>query len=652
MIKIVSCLMKKWLAVLLLFILIIPTFVQPVKGDGIPITKHDVYSTLRENRQFAYVTVLENSETIDLFLNVASLEPNENITVVVPLQTQPFGVAAERMTDKEFMSDHNFDKIDEIYKKQTEGLGKLGEEIGNNMRWLGAGEVGGPGGFLLYYIWTMPMLTTGAGGITHYEFEGVSVDIHSFNSSQSLKELYESLNLAVPENVDNIISKYQDYSIALVNTTTKPPIAEDEFNALQTQVPEVMDGFKNYVKKHSETLFYTYGSKKYEMMYYGGIVDFGDSELNSLYKNISNYTLRRYFYKLVLATYGLVEVEGFQLSISLPLYNGQAYFPLGTSPSWGKVSKIKIIFECPDDKEIAFSKDCKNAYYNSKHYSIWEFNDAAPDYDLEGKIQDKGFGTSWDEFMHKSSQWTYDNSGFLSILCILLMFILWWFAALLITARFLGWKISKLNVLKLMCISGGATFLCMFLSLFFAVPIIAYIVKRGPDYRITKSIILSKERRKTFLPLKTRIGTIFIIAALIILLLGILFIPLFPKIAYVRSYSEDGVTHVSTIPLGSFMVFASPYLLLIGYCLMWKGSYKFSKRYKSLLVTGLLLSIISAVLITPLIVIGMFILSPLTDLVCLYMLTLLISTLISLIIGLCLVLYLYSPKKKDSKNHL
>lgn len=646
MTKTVSCLMKQWLVVLLLFILIIPTFMQPVKGDGIPITKHDVYSTLRENRQFAYITVLENSETIDLFLNVASLEPNENITIVVPLQTQPLEVAVEKMTDEEFMSNHNFDKIDEMYRKQTEGLGKLGEEIGYNMRWLGAGEIGGPAGFLLYYFWTMPFGSVGgAGGITHYEFEGVSVDIHSFNSSGSLKEFYESLNLTVPDNVDDIISKYQDYSIALINTTTKPPIPEDEFNALQTQVPEAIDGFKNYVQNHSETVFYTYGSKGYEM-YYGGMANFKDSELNSLYWDISNYTLRGYFYKLVLATYGLVEVEGFQLSISLPLYKKQAYFPLGTSPSWGSVSKIKIIFECPNDKEIAFSKDCKDVYYNSKHYYIWEFNDAAPDYDLEGKVQDKGLETSWDEFMHKSSQWTYDNSGSLSILCILLMFILWWFVALLVITRFLGWEISKLNVLKLMCISGGAIFLCMFLSLFFAIPVIAYIVKRGPDYRITKSIIFSKERRKTFLPLKTRIGAIFIIAALIILLFGILFIPLFPKIAYVRSYSEDGVTHVSTIPLGVFMMLVSPYLLLIGYCLMWKDSRKFSKSHKSLVPIGLMLSIISAVLFTP-IIIGMFIPSSMsTDLICLYSIVLFISTLIGLIIGLCLVLHLCSPKKQ------
>lgn len=643
--------MKKWLVVLL-FVFIIPTFMQPVKGDGIPITKHDVYSTLRENRQLAYITVLENSEIIDLFLNVASLEPDENITIVVPLQTQPSEVAAEKMTDEEFMSNHNFDKIDEIYRKQTEGLGKLGEEIGYNMRWLGAGEVGGPAGFLLYYFWTMPFGSVGgAGGITHYEFEGVSVDIHSFNSSGSLKEFYESLNLTVPDNVDDVISKYQDYSIALINTTTKSPIPEDEFNALQTQVPEAIDGFKNYVQNHSETVFYTYGSKGYGM-FYGGITDFGDPELNSIYKAISNYTLRGYFYKLVLATYGLVEVEGFQLSMSLPLSNKQAYFPLGTSPSWGSVSKIKIIFECPDDKEIAFSKDCKDVFYNSKHYYIWEFNDAAPDYDLEGKVQDKGLETSWDECMHKSSQWTYDNSGSLSILCILLMFIFWWFVALLVITKFLGWEMSKSNVLKLMCISGGATFLCMFLSLFFAIPVIAYIVKRGPDYRITKSIIFSKERRKTFLPLKTRIGAIFIIAALIILLLGILFIPLFPKIAYVRSYSEDGVTQVSTIPLGMFMVFASPYLLLIGYCLIWKAFHKLSKSYRSQVSIGLILSITSAVLITPIIIDVFIPYHMLTDLICLYSIILFISTLISLIIGLCLVLYLCSPKKDDVKKSL
>ncbi|MEW6069579.1 MAG: hypothetical protein AB1485_03095, partial [Candidatus Thermoplasmatota archaeon] len=568
---------------------------QQVKGDGIPIAKLEVYSTLRENRQFAYITVLENSETIDLFLNVASLEPNENITIVVPIRTRPLSVAAEKMTDKKFMSAHNFDKIDEIYRKQTQGLGKLGEEIGKNMGFWGAWEVGGPAGLLFYHFWTTGYL--GAGGamtLARYEFEGVSVDIHSFNSSDSLREFYESLNLTVPDNIKDIISKYQDYCIALINTTTKPPIPQDELNTLQTRVPEAVARFKNYVKIHPKTVFYTYKGKGYEM-YYIGIVDFKDSELNAIYQNLSDYTLREYFYKLVLATYGLVEVEGFQLSITLPLYNGYAYFPLGTSPSWGSVSKIKIIFECPDNKEIVFGKNCKDVFYNSKHYYVWEFSDAAPDYDLEGKVQDKGLGTSWNEFAHKTSEWVYDNSRSLSVVCILLMFIFWWFIGLLVIGKFLGWRMSKLNVLKIACISVGATILSLFVSLFFAVPIIAYIMKRGPDYSITKITTFLKGRR-ALLPLKTRVGTIFIITSLVILLLGITLIPLFPEAAYVWSYPENGVKYSVTIPLGTFMVFASPYLLLTGYILMLEDSRKFSKSYKSLVTAGLILSFINAIL--------------------------------------------------------
>ncbi len=93
--------MKSKVIIALILVLIQAALVLPlVSADGLPLVEYEVHSTLRENRQLAYIEVNDDgTETINLFLGVTSFSAGENITIVVPLRTLPTYINVENKTD-------------------------------------------------------------------------------------------------------------------------------------------------------------------------------------------------------------------------------------------------------------------------------------------------------------------------------------------------------------------------------------------------------------------------------------------------------------------------------------------------------------------------------------------------------------------------
>jgi len=424
---------KRSLALLVVFCLISLMSVPLAASDGGPLFKEGTL-TLRQNRQFADVEVNDNSQTMKLFVSVASLEPGENLKIVVPLRTRPSNVQCNKTVDEEFLENIEFDLLRGLHEKQTGGLGQLCKEFNSKLGILSLTELVGIFGVAEFY-------SMGMGGVVpteHYAFEGTSVDIYSIDSAETLENLLQSLNLDISENILSALSNYYNHYVAVINTETKPPIPQYEFETLQAEAPELISTFRSYVGNHPKIVVYDL---------WGQQLGYGDLELHQMAESIENSVLRQYFDHLVAGTYGLGTSEGFVVSLEMPLDNGKAYFPLGTSPAWGTVSQIKVVFSCPDNKNMNFNREGMDAFHDGKHYYIWEFSDESPSYDLTGEIQD---GNVWEKFTHGFSTWIYDAAPFLSALTILLIFVLAWFLPLLFCVKLLNWghvgrKISKLD---------------------------------------------------------------------------------------------------------------------------------------------------------------------------------------------------------------
>ncbi len=531
--------MKRWPAVLIFFLLLMPVFSMPVSGDGCAITVVDGYSTLRENRQLAYVSVGENEETLSLFLSVVSLDPGRPLTIVVPLKTRPAALDVSNTSESQFMKAYNFYDIRREAVRQHEGLAQIGKDLSSAASPIAGVEIfGAP--MLLYY--SMMGMTASMGGDTygnpyvHYGQPGLSVDVYSFNSSASLGEFYQSLNVSVPQNVGDILTKYQDYSVAVINTVTKPPIKESDFDNLTTAEPGVMADFKEYVSTHSQISVYGYSY-------------FEDKELNSIIGRISDYELRSTFYDLIFATYGIGPANGFQLLVDLPLANGnECYFPLGTSPSWNSITKTTVIFDLYDDKEANFNVPGKQVFMDGRHYYIWDFENEAPDYDINGIQKEKGMGTSWAEFSAGMNGWAYDNSNKLAVLIMLLFFTLIWASAFILYSRRVGGTLSPVIAAKFLMLGLFLALFSFLFSVFLMLPLAVSLMRKNSDY----FKLPPPDDAHKVSPLLDNLGWVWQLILLVLLLSPMIF-----SLSYIFAVTSTR----SSIPISFFIACAYAFML-------------------------------------------------------------------------------------------
>lgn len=410
--------------IILIFCQAIPASVE---GDGIPIVKVDTHAVLRENSQIAYIEVLNDSlEQLELFINVVSLHPGENMTIVVPLRTMPLSMNVTESTDKKFMISHDFEYLKELGRIQNNNAGHivdtLKSEEGTAM--IAFVLMGGIG--LVLTTWSLSFGGGGWGG--DYNTPGFSVELRNFSSQESLEEFYKNLNLSLPDNVEEIMDRYSDYGIALINLTTRPPIPVEDYSNLTAHFPETMENFSRFVKEHPTITVRERVSPD------GFLYGVYDEDLTAIYRdflksldhfiktnhdeNVDRQQYIRNFNHLVAVTYGYGEMEGYALSLTLPLFQGKAFFPLGTTPAWSGTDRIEVIFQCDDEHTIEMNRDPDyEVIKDGGHYFIYSQRDDIPDYDLEGKYEKSD--NAWAQKRFAFNGWIHGNRFPLTFLLIL-----------------------------------------------------------------------------------------------------------------------------------------------------------------------------------------------------------------------------------------
>ncbi len=337
-------------------------------ADSAPLAKEEVYLTLRQNRQLASIEVYENYQDMELFISVTSLDPGENIRFAVPLKTLPFDVQHEEITDQAFMSRIRLSSLKRSYEEQSDGFGRVMSYTGQIVNFLASGMIS-----MIYGV--MGGLAGDSSMLSYYDFGGVTVEIYSVDEAGTMENLLQSLDFDLPEEITEMLANYSEDYVVVIEAETKPPVSENQYNAIQSQAPGALADFKDYVATHPRTI--TYG---------GWWVGFEDPELESIIDSVSNSDVRQNFISLVGNTYGLGEADGFTLSFRMPLYENSAYFPLGTSPGWGTVSEIDVVFSCSDDMGLYFNYPPKHVFDVGRHYYMWNYEDESPNYDLVGKV--------------------------------------------------------------------------------------------------------------------------------------------------------------------------------------------------------------------------------------------------------------------------
>ncbi|NIP33542.1 MAG: hypothetical protein GWN18_01285, partial [Thermoplasmata archaeon] len=86
-----------------------------------------------ESHQLAQVEkVSDTHQKIHLFLSVYSLEPGDNLSVIVPLRTLPEDITGRPMQETHFREEFRISKAEELVIKQDpdEAWGKVGHHAG------------------------------------------------------------------------------------------------------------------------------------------------------------------------------------------------------------------------------------------------------------------------------------------------------------------------------------------------------------------------------------------------------------------------------------------------------------------------------------------------------------------------------------------
>ncbi len=418
-------------------------------GDGMPAIQYGksgeaqkIFSSIFESRQLAAVELLDESYgRISLFLSVYSLDPGDNLTIMVPLRTLPTDVTGKPMKEEEFREQYKIKKVE--YEVIRQDMDKAMARFRKSTRQYFEYSFGS-------LLWTLPGEYTrqnihkvefdygyeeegkGAGGvgssygtpepIQHYEFDGFSIDVFGVSSGPKLVEYLAEKGLMLSDN--QILTKYSEQYIAVIESETKPPIPETDFNYLAEFAPNSLAYLMNELKNDPEKDNYEMRNLKWRLRDY--IHDEVETDSNG--NMINAWNIRDYMDDLVDAVFGETNFYGEVLSIDLPLDNGKMFFPLGTSAGWdNNIGKIEILFKVPEDKALALPNS-KDAFFEGSHWYIVQMENANPDFDLESNI--KSSDSSRKAEMELAS-FIYDNHIILAIIVNFIILMIFWYGIVL-----------------------------------------------------------------------------------------------------------------------------------------------------------------------------------------------------------------------------
>jgi hypothetical protein len=451
-----------------------------------------LYGNTFESRQLANVQYLNSThQRIELFLSIFSLDPRENLTVLVPFRQLPEEVYMEKGNDSDFLENHDYNRIIEESRKQdlARTSRRFSERIGNSLLDLGTSAVTTPLGALSLYVARTYHLDSGngrgygemdaAGGggsaskeeveeVSHYEFDGASVTVYSVSANATLDDFISVVDLGtLPKITREVVEEYRDQFVAVIDSEPSPPIPAEDYDWLREVMPDTMGGL---IRRFSNQkgLAYEEAREIVEWNSFMGFRELVDAGYNE--SELRNWNLERWYdhdynwdhysietpfdiYRkmesLVFAVYGFTDFQGHTLSVTTKLDDDDLYFPLGTSKGWDNpIQETIILAKVPKGKSLDSNLDADHsAFIGEQHCYIFEYFDANPEGDLEASVEDSNMieriTSSLSEFIDLNTVWAP------LVLAVFFEIFLWFFLIRLVRIALKGEKNRKTITLKM-----------------------------------------------------------------------------------------------------------------------------------------------------------------------------------------------------------
>ena len=454
----------------MLFMLLLAA--PPAAADGMPMyaeaefeggDPEEAFKSIFESRQLAEVELLNDShERINLFLSVYSLDPGTNLSVAVPLRTVPAYVSGTPVGERDFRERFFIEEAeDEVVRQDTgDAWGRVADGARDAVTFaFGSLVCSMPGEYLRENVhadvegtpslwWGGGMLSGGDEGydpdlLQHYEFDGFTVDVRRVGAGPTLDEYLAGGGMRTTSAMP--VGAYGDQYLAVIESRTRPPIAEDEFEALTAFDAGIVSFLQNETRDHPD-------------LDGDGVTALKERIGDDFRLNHANRTVQRAAMKLVDAVYGRVDFAGEALAIDLPLDVGKVFFPLGTSVGWpNEVGDIDVLFRVPEDRDLKV-RGARDAFFNGSHWYLVEMEGANPDYDLDSPLMTASEANRKD---HRLAATITDNAGALGALVAAGAIVALWTLAVLFAGRARGAKGPGLRRSHVWLLLGAAVVLSL-----------------------------------------------------------------------------------------------------------------------------------------------------------------------------------------------
>jgi hypothetical protein len=448
--------------------LLVPLLATVVAADGVPAVSKfkfdddpEVFESIFESRQLAQIEMVNDThERIHLFLSVYSLDPGENLSVIVPLRTLPEDISGRPMQETEFREEFRINKAEQLVVEQDpdEAWGKVGYHTQKycvaamgSLLWTLPGEYVRQNVVASEGAWSEGLLMGGMIAtsddsydieIQHYEFDGFSIDVLAVRAGPTMSEYLATRGYAIPDS--SVFDPYVDQYVAIVESETRPPIDPTSYQIILDNYPELVPLLLAELENDPDRTADEMDKLKRE------VTD------TSLVRH--NRSLKQPVLELVDAIFGNTSFSGELLTIDLPLDEGKIFFPLGTSGGWpNEIGDIDVLFKVPEGKDLEI-RDSRDAYFEGHHWYLFQMRNAAPDFDLESEVR-SGDPDGKDDAERTAT--VYNNSRLIAFGITSALVIVLWLSVALLVIRWKGLDKKVLRDKRLWLLLGGALLLSL-----------------------------------------------------------------------------------------------------------------------------------------------------------------------------------------------
>ncbi|MFH1199673.1 MAG: hypothetical protein V1708_01250 [Candidatus Micrarchaeota archaeon] len=416
-------------------------------GCGIALGPPEVFNNLKEPNTVLLVDINEDgSYHMKPFFRFISLDQPQNVTLVFPMKALPKSFKAEKTTLSEFTDREDLRSFNAAKLRQSlEGAaGKLREDSRYFAPFAAIGVVGTIAlGVLLFLpfvvlrgsvLGSANQMLAGSrdtGIISHYEFEGGSLDIFDASSNSTMDEIASRLGYSYDGKLAALIEKYRNNFVSVLNIAVETPLPPERMAYFKNQCPYWHNMAKQALKE-KKIDFASLGLSGYypQYSYSYGANSYGQgrndaSNTNDCKSLAYTFITRAAGQGSSYSYYGSgSEPKGIMLDIGFEA-DDPIFYPVSVVESYNyPVAQQQYLVRVGKDKEFRFTSSQASSTALVGGMRWYEITSTAAD--LEGTVGPAGSKTGFDDSLLRMWQNAYYNSVWLALAAYLALIVIAW----------------------------------------------------------------------------------------------------------------------------------------------------------------------------------------------------------------------------------